>query len=52
MNGTTITDDAGKTWSVIDNDGNMQIIFPSTTVGWGSQWGTNVVKKYVGPNTR
>jgi len=49
MTGTAITNDAGTTWNLIDNIGNSQIIFPSAYVGWGSQLGTNVVKKYVGP---
>ena len=38
-------------WSLIDSVGNLNIIFPSIYVGWGSQFTTNVVQKYVGPNT-
>jgi hypothetical protein len=48
MNGAAITDDAGVTWSLIDNVGKLYIVFASTTVGWGSQRGTNVVYKYIG----
>jgi photosystem II stability/assembly factor-like uncharacterized protein len=49
MNGTAVTYDAGLTWSLIENVGNLHIVFPSYTVGWGSQYSSNVVQKYIGP---
>jgi len=49
MNGTAVTYDAGISWSLIDNVGNLNIVFPSYTVGWGSQYLSNVVQKYIGP---
>jgi photosystem II stability/assembly factor-like uncharacterized protein len=49
MNGTAVTHDAGLTWSLIENVGNLHIVFPSYTVGWGSQYFSNVVQKYIGP---
>jgi predicted GH43/DUF377 family glycosyl hydrolase/photosystem II stability/assembly factor-like uncharacterized protein len=49
MRGTAVTYDAGESWSVIDTAANYQISFPSYTVGWSSQYTTNVVRKYVGP---
>jgi photosystem II stability/assembly factor-like uncharacterized protein len=49
MNGTAVTSDAGISWSLIENVGNLHIVFPSYTVGWGSQYSSNVVQKYIGP---
>ena len=49
MRGTAVTYDAGETWTLIDTLGVFFINFVNTTVGWGSQWGTNVVYKYDGP---
>jgi len=49
MRGTAVTYDAGESWTIIDTVGVFLINFVNTTVGWGSQYGTNVVYKYVGP---
>ena len=51
MRGTAITYDAGETWTLIDTLGCQFINFASDDVGWGSQFPTNVVYKYVGPST-
>jgi photosystem II stability/assembly factor-like uncharacterized protein len=49
MRGTAVTYDAGESWTLIDTLGVLLINFVNTSVGWGSQWATNVVYKYVGP---
>ncbi len=49
MNGTAVTFDAGLTWSLIENVGNLHIVFPSYSTGWGSQYSSNVVQKYINP---
>jgi len=49
MKGTAITYDAGETWTLLDTVGCFLVNFASYSTGWGSQWGTNVVYKYVGP---
>ena len=49
MRGVAVTYDAGESWMLIDTLGVFFINFVNNTVGWGSQWATNVVYKYVGP---
>ena len=49
MKGTAFTGDAGETWTLLDTVGCFILNFATYTSGWGSQWGTNVVYKYVGP---
>ena len=49
MRGTAVTFDAGESWTLIDTVGCYTINFSSDSVGWGSQFATNVVYKYVGP---
>jgi hypothetical protein len=49
MRGVAVTYDAGESWTLIDTLGVFFINFVNNTVGWGSQWATNVVWKYVGP---
>jgi photosystem II stability/assembly factor-like uncharacterized protein len=49
MRGVAVTYDAGESWTLIDTLGVFFINFVNTTVGWGSQYGTNVVYKYIGP---
>ncbi|OGU74865.1 MAG: hypothetical protein A2V93_04240 [Ignavibacteria bacterium RBG_16_34_14] len=49
MKGTAVTFDAGETWTLLDTIGCFLVNFASYTDGWGSQLGTNIVYKYVGP---
>ena len=48
MRGDAVTYDAGESWTLIDTLGVFFINFINGTVGWGSQYGTNAVYKYVG----
>ncbi|OGU77343.1 MAG: hypothetical protein A2V93_11905 [Ignavibacteria bacterium RBG_16_34_14] len=49
MKGTAVTFDAGETWTLLDTTGCFLVNFASYAGGWGSQFETNVVYKYVGP---
>jgi hypothetical protein len=49
MNGLAVTYDAGESWTLIDSVGHNFVEFPSDAVGWGSDYSTNSVQKYVGP---
>ena len=49
MRGTAVTYDAGESWTLIDTVGVFLINFVNDQLGWGSQYTTNVVYKYVGP---
>ncbi len=47
INALVLTNDAGESWSIYDNECNF-FEFPSVSVGWVS-FDTNAVKKYIGP---
>ncbi|MBK9097726.1 MAG: T9SS type A sorting domain-containing protein [bacterium] len=49
MRGTAVTYDAGESWTLIDTVGVFLINFVNDQFGWGSQYATNIVYKYVGP---
>jgi photosystem II stability/assembly factor-like uncharacterized protein len=49
MRGVAVTYDAGESWTLIDTLGVFLINFVNDQLGWGSQYATNIVYRYVGP---